>query len=305
MLDRIRKRFAEKAAREKNGAQICNIAGLKVAVWAPAKKVSPPASGDSPSASSLSSPKSSRLVPDNGVTPSPAPLVIFSHGFRGLNLQSIDIMRALARAGYLVMAPNHRDAIVSGEFIGRPQQPFANADTWSEVTYKDRGEDIAALVSALKADSYWAPRIDWSRFALMGHSLGGYTALALAGGWPTWRLADVKAVVALSPYTMPFASKDTFKEIHVPVMYQTGTADLGVKPFLNGPRGAFSRTRSPAYLVDITGANHFTWSNLNRQQKKEDLIEYYCVSFLDKFVKGDAAADPARKLPGVSSLKVK
>ena len=34
--------------------------------------------------------------------------------------------------------------------------------------------------------------VDWSRFGLAGHSVGGYPALGLAGGWPSWRLNDVK-----------------------------------------------------------------------------------------------------------------
>ena len=32
---------------------------------------------------------------------------------------------------------------------------------------------------------------------LAGHSLGGYTVLALAGAWPSWKLANVRAVLAL------------------------------------------------------------------------------------------------------------
>src|SRR5271154_6050647 len=38
------------------------------------------------------------------------PLVVFSHGYGGCNTQSVFLMEALAKAGYLVLAPNHADA---------------------------------------------------------------------------------------------------------------------------------------------------------------------------------------------------
>ena len=44
----------------------------------------------------------------------PVPLVIFSHGFHGNRNQSTFLTASLARAGYLVLAPNHKDAIERG-----------------------------------------------------------------------------------------------------------------------------------------------------------------------------------------------
>jgi alpha-beta hydrolase superfamily lysophospholipase len=38
------------------------------------------------------------------------PVMILSHGFHGCDTQSRFLMAALAGAGYLVLAPNHRDA---------------------------------------------------------------------------------------------------------------------------------------------------------------------------------------------------
>src|SRR5437868_5359285 len=50
------------------------------------------------------------------------PLVIFSHGYHGSNLQSKFLMRALADDGYLVVAPNHKDSMRYGDVP--PQKPF-------------------------------------------------------------------------------------------------------------------------------------------------------------------------------------
>ena len=70
--------------------------------------------------------------------------------------------------------------------------------------------------------------MDWDHFGLVVHSLGGYTVLALGGGWKSWKLSGVKAVLALSPYSAPFTVSHTLGDIHIPVMYQGGTLDAGI-----------------------------------------------------------------------------
>lgn len=232
------------------------------------------------------------------------PLVIFSHGFHGSARQSESLMQALCRAGYLVIAPDHKDSFRNG--IGnRPQVGFGKAAQWSDSTYKDRAQDIENLVAALKQDAKWSKRIDWERLSLMGHSLGGYTMLGLAGAWPSWKMPGLKAVVALSPYCAPFLSKKTLPSLKVPVMYQGGTRDSGITPFLKSANGAFSLTPAPVYLVEFEGAGHFTWTNFNKEQSKTDLIDHYCLAFLSKYVLDDKSARPQEKLPGVSMLDFK
>jgi predicted dienelactone hydrolase len=52
------------------------------------------------------------------------PLILFSHGFGGCNTQSEFLMHALAKAGYLVLAPNTRSHTLADR-IG--QTPFEGA----------------------------------------------------------------------------------------------------------------------------------------------------------------------------------
>lgn len=257
----------------KTSSARCTIAGLEVAVWKPKSNAGP------------------------------APLVVFSHGFHGINTQSDYIMRALADAGYIVMAPNHDDAFTKS--LRPPEVKFSLASKWNASTYRKRGDDIARLLAAVNADPHWNRQIDKTRIALMGHSLGGYTVLALAGGWPQWKLHSVKAVVALSPYCSPFLAHKTLTNISVPVMYQGGTKDWGITPFLLGKHGAYTNTPSPAVLVELQDANHFTWSGLNDDPVKAQLIDYYCVAFLNKYVKGDASARPEKRLQGVRLIETK
>jgi pimeloyl-ACP methyl ester carboxylesterase len=98
-------------------------------------------------------------------------------------------------------SPKSQNAICGGglgAFLSvRPEESFRDAASWTDKTYRDRRDDISKLVEALRHDSRWSNQIDWPRVALAGHSLGGYTVLGLAGGWLSWRLPNIKAVLAL------------------------------------------------------------------------------------------------------------
>ncbi len=275
----LRERLQQKFSIENhNGGQDIKqskITGLDVAIWEPSNSIRP------------------------------CPLVIFSHGFGGKNTQSLFIMQALANAGYLVMAPNHQDSFANVAGGGKPSASFRDSSQWSDKTYRDRGDDVINLLAALKKDSEFKKRIDWSKLALCGHSLGGYTVLALGGAWPSWKQTGIKAILALSPYCEPFVVKGNLGNIGVPVMYQGGTRDLGITPAVKKPNGALSKTSSPAYFVEFDQLGHFGWTNFNQNREQKDLINYYCLAFLDKYVKGDSLAKPEKKLAGVSDLRIK
>lgn len=232
-----------------------------------------------------------------------APLVIFSHGFRGRNSRSNFLMRSLCDAGYLVVAPNHRDSSKYG--MVRAQENFYRVSAWSDKTYRDRELDISKLVDTLHKDPQWNSRIDWTKFALIGHSLGGYTVLGLAGAWPSWKMRGVKAVIALSPYCNPYLRMGALDSLDVPIMYQGGTRDRSITPFLKSKNGAFDQTKSPSVFVEFDGASHFAWTNWNMNKRQEALISHYCIEFFDKYVLGRVTATPEQKLPGVSMLLAK
>ncbi|HEY9684403.1 MAG TPA: alpha/beta fold hydrolase [Oculatellaceae cyanobacterium] len=272
--DRLRNRFG-KNERADGSVMRCEIAGLDCAVWAPSD------------------------------TRQAVPLIVFSHGFHGSNMQSAFLMRALANAGYIVVAPNHHDAATIGGWLSKPQTSFAKAAQWSDQTYVDRKKDIVDLLTSLQQDQAWTKRIDWNKIALAGHSLGGYTVLGLSGAWPSWRLPTVKAVLALSPYCWPYSLNGNLGGIGVPVMYQGGTDDKGITPFVKGPNGAFEKTSSPAYFVYFNKFNHFSWTDLNRNEEQRNLVDHYSIAFFDKYLKGSTSAKPEIKEPGVVSLELK
>lgn len=224
----------------------------------------------------------------------PAPLVVFSHGFNGNKTQSTFLMEALAEAGYFVVAPDHADA---GR--GTVEVPFKDAESWTDDTYRERGYDIQRVIRALMLDpSYY---INWNQVGLIGHSLGGYTVLGVSGAWPSWKLPNIKAVLALSPYCEPFTINGDLGNVAA-VMYQGGTRDFGITPSVKKPGGCYDKTSSPAFFVEFQDAGHFAWTDARTEH--HDLVIKYSVAFLDKYVRGRVTAPGVRR-PGVSDIRSK
>ena len=225
-------------------------------------------------------------LPDS-TTPGPWPIIVFSHRYRGCNTQSSFLMQALAADGYAVFAPNHLDAECGNlqSWIPRYEVPFTDPETWTDATYADRARDIENLLNSLERDPrYHSPPFDWNHVGLVGHSLGGYTVLGLAGAWPQLKDPRIKAVLALSPYAEPFATEHTLRGVDAPVMYQGGTRDSAITPSLSGRQGAYRQTPSPKYLVIIDGAGHMAWVD-SRARAKHALIVDYSLAFFDRYLK--------------------
>ena len=217
------------------------------------------------------------------------PVIVFSHGFGGCNTQSTFLMEALASAGYLVVAPNHADARCgtarrSGGERGRPEEPFRNAEQWTDKTYRDRHDDIEVVLNwVLGEKRFEGLPVDAKHVGIVGHSLGGYTALGMGGAWASWKDPRIKAVLALSAFCTPYTEKGDLKHMDVPVMYQGGSRDFGVTPTVKRFNGAFEQSSTPKYYVEFEGAGHFAWTDLNPNYQA--IIDQYSITFLDYYLK--------------------
>lgn len=101
------------------------------------------------------------------------PLALVSHGTGGSELGHAWLAERLAAAGWIVLAirhagDNHED-----------RSGVARADYFSE-----RPRQLSRALDGLLAQPDWAARIDPRRIVAIGHSAGGHTVLALAGGRP-------------------------------------------------------------------------------------------------------------------------
>jgi dienelactone hydrolase len=232
------------------------------------------------------------------------PVLIFSHGFGGCAVQSKFLTEALAAHGYWVFAPNHKDARCGGARSGRsrPDTPFREPEQWSDQSFVNRRDDIRAIQQALATAAPYASRVDLARLGYIGHSLGGYTVVGLAGGWPSWKTAGVKAVLALSPYTQPYLVHGTLGGLSAPVMYQGGTLDVGITPSIRRTGGVYDASPAPKYFIDFARAGHLAWTDL-RGTAHADMIAY-AIAFLDHYVLGaPATSSLTEPTAGVTELR--
>lgn len=109
-----------------------------------------------------------RPDPDGG----PYPLVVFSHGYALSPIVYSTLIEHFASEGYVVLAPEH-DETFDGSLTG----------FWSSLI--DRPVDVSRTID--EADRLTMPGaplaglIDMDHVAVVGHSYGGYTALAAGG----------------------------------------------------------------------------------------------------------------------------
>lgn len=226
----------------------------------------------------------------------PQPVVVFSHAMYMCPTQSRYLMRALADAGYLVIAPRHADSNCGLSVPALSRMGFKPSLMWSDEDFRDRADDIRKVVAALPNDERFRGQVDIGRLALVGHSLGGYTVLGLGGAWPSWKLPGVRAILAFTPYALPFQRSEGLRKLSAPVMYQAGTLDQVFTLPLT--LAGYDQSPAPKYFIEFTTAAHLTWTDLSFDGQDE--IVDYALAFLDHYVKG-APARPVlhTKLPGV------
>ncbi|MGB7260754.1 MAG: alpha/beta hydrolase [Albidovulum sp.] len=98
------------------------------------------------------------------------PLVILSHGMFGNARNQAWLADALVEQGYIVAAIDHPGTTT---FDRDPDQRRA---LWQ------RPRDISRTIDHVTGSADYGPLVDPDRIFMAGHSLGGFTAIALAGG---------------------------------------------------------------------------------------------------------------------------
>jgi predicted dienelactone hydrolase len=106
-------------------------------------------------------------------------LIVLSHGNSGTELGHSSLAEALAQDGYLVAALRHP---------GDNWQDRSLLQASSTRYFTERPQHVSRVIDALLRDPAWSERIakdaQGPRVGAIGHSAGGYTVLALAGGQP-------------------------------------------------------------------------------------------------------------------------
>ena len=106
-------------------------------------------------------------------------LIVLSHGTGGSEGGHSSLAEALARRGYLVAALRHP---------GDNWQDMSLLRDHPDRYFDERPRQVSRVIDAILLDPQWKDRIardaEGPRVGAVGHSAGGYTVLALAGGQP-------------------------------------------------------------------------------------------------------------------------
>ena len=189
------------------------------------------------------------------------PLIIFSHGSGGFAIQSIVLVETLASHGFFVAAPNHVGNTQFDE-MNETSDPF-------DVIARNRPQDASAVIDALlergfTPDDPFYLKIRPFMIGAAGHSFGGFTVLALAGGYE-----DIPAdprVTAILPISgaASILSDEELQAVDVPTLFLGGTEDelVPIDPETVRAFDLISTRGKDKYRVDIEGATHTHFANI-------------------------------------------
>jgi len=227
-------------------------------------------------------------------------LAMISHGTAGDPLAHAHLAIDLARRGYVAAGPRHAKD---------------NTRDWSGVgTYEvwyGRPRQISEGIDAILADAALGPITDPGRIAVIGHSAGAYTALALVGGRadlnrvrshcrqhsddgfcqarvgqtrvaapavpiPDARDARIKAAVALAPPGI-FFDPASLASVGVPVRIYAAELDAVLPARYHAEPLRQTIKPTPEFVL-VRGAGHFSFVEPFPEAVKQQV--------------GDAATDP-------------
>jgi predicted dienelactone hydrolase len=226
------------------------------------------------------------------------PLVIISHGF-GADRRFLNYLAYhLASYGLTVAALEHPASNVTWltEIASDPSRTSNLDDIFPASEFIDRPKDISFLIDQLDRLNRYSTilhgKLNTNQVTVIGHSLGGYTALALAGAeldfsglrqfcseispaglspadWlqcTATELSDEKInlrdprvaqIIALSPVVGHLFSEASLNHISIPTLILTGTDDT-IAPTVSQQLLPFTELRSPKYLLTAIGATHLS-----------------------------------------------
>jgi predicted dienelactone hydrolase len=223
------------------------------------------------------------------ITQKKIPVVVISHGYTGNPHQLSWLIKELVNQGYLVLGMQHRD-LIDGK---------AHANHWQ------RAQDVRLMIDQLSANQM-ANFADLNKIAIAGYSLGGTTAIWIAGGRSTklntfipgpeyasgddftraeealptlnkemmardWRDSRVKAAFALAPAWAWLFDEQNLRKVKIPTYLIASASDEVLVSKNNA--GFFGRMIPQAKYQEIPGkGGHYIFISAieNSQRKAAD-----------------------------------
>ncbi|HET9104051.1 MAG TPA: hypothetical protein VFN55_11930 [Solirubrobacteraceae bacterium] len=243
--------------------------------------------------------------PARGLAPAraagPFPLIVFSQGYDYPAEGYAGLLRAWARAGYVVADPTYPDTDPSAP--GGPNE--------SDIVNHPR--DLSYVITRLLAaaqdpSSRLHGLIDPRRIAIAGQSDGGDVTLATAAG-TCCRDHRVKAAVILSGAELAAFGGTYYAAGSPPLLVTQGTGDTINVPGCSAQ--LYDGAPAPKYYLDLLAQPGQTGyqahlSPYTTPGRVRDHVAAVVIAFLDRYLKGRGAALTAMRragtVPGVMAL---
>lgn len=227
------------------------------------------------------------------------PLVVLSHGFGADRRFQAYLAEHLASHGLTVVAVEHPGSNVAA-LLSLPKAGDRSASLGSRVLpateFLDRPQDISYVLDRLERLNRYSfslrGRLNTNQVTLIGHSLGGYTGLALAGAPLDLRLLDqacqqvdpvrlspsdwfqcaaldlpvryanlrdtrIRQLILTNPLTGLLFGETGLSQVQVPTLMVASTQD-GVTPMAAQQLGPFTQLAGRKYLVTALGGSHLS-----------------------------------------------
>lgn len=193
------------------------------------------------------------------------PLVLVSHGTGGTLWAYRDLAAHLARHGFVVALVEH---------LGNSRADNSLAGTTANLVNRPRQLHLA--IDAVLADALLGSQVAIDKgVGAIGHSMGGYSALALAGGQP-WTGPEergnshsepvevvhdtrLRALVLLNPAAAWFMPEGALRGVTAPILLLTGERDDATPAWQSDI--VRHGVAHPTTVVDqvVPGAGHFSF----------------------------------------------
>ena len=144
------------------------------------------------------------------------PLVIISHGNGGSHLLYRTISTYLEKSGYVVVMIEHYGNNRDNNELER-----------SIVNLQYRPRHVSLTIDKLLSENAFGQSLILDKIAIIGHSFGGYTALALAGGTPWTQTGNkvevqndprIKALVLMAPAAAYYTPEGSLDKVNIPIL---------------------------------------------------------------------------------------
>ena len=225
----------------------------------------------------------------------PAPAIVISHGFGSQKENFSYMAEHFASHGFAVLIPNH-----VGSSLAYRKVFLQNRLTTllSPVEYINRPQEISLLLDEVEqlvaSDPGWMGQVDLERIGVLGNSLGGATALSIAGAelnFPRlqqecqggefrldasrllqcralflppidYNLHDdrIKALVTGNQLSNILFGPESIGNIDIPTLMLSGSGDLVTPPVLHQIHPFIWLNTPDKYLAMLTPGTHFSTS---------------------------------------------